>query len=83
MALAVPVPLSLRRRRWEAIHWILEAASKRKGRGSGKGGFATKVAEEIVSVVEGRSAAWTKRDALHKLAVAARANMNSGGRGRR
>lgn len=77
MALAVPVPLSLRRRRWEAIHWILDAASKKRSRGSGKNMFAQKVAEEIVSVVEGRSGAWQKRDALHKLAVAARANMKA------
>jgi small subunit ribosomal protein S7 len=39
--------------------------------------FAMKVAEEIVSVVEGRSGAWQKRDGLHKLAVAARANMKA------
>ena len=75
MALPVPIPLSLRRRRWEAIHWILDAAGKRRSRGSGKNMFAMKVADEIVSVVEGRSGAWQKRDALHKLAVAARANM--------
>jgi small subunit ribosomal protein S7 len=39
--------------------------------------FAQKVAEEIVSVVEGKSGAWQKRDALHKQAVAARANMKA------
>jgi small subunit ribosomal protein S7 len=77
MALAVPVPLSLRRRRWEAIHWIIDAASKKRSRGSGKNMFAQKIAEEVVSVVEGRSGAWQKRDALHKLAVAARANMKA------
>ncbi|KIW02363.1 uncharacterized protein PV09_06185 [Verruconis gallopava] len=75
MALPVPVPLSLRRRRWEAIHWIIDAASKRRSRGSGSGMFAQKVAEEIVNVVEGKSSVWAKRDALHKQAVAARANM--------
>jgi small subunit ribosomal protein S7 len=39
--------------------------------------FAQKVADEIVSVVEGKSGAWVKRDALHKQAVAARANMKA------
>lgn len=80
MALPVPVPLSLRRRRWEAINWILDAASKRKSNGSGRNMFAQKVAEEIVSVVEGRSSAWTKRDGLHKLAVSSRSNIKPRGR---
>lgn len=75
VALALPIPLSLRRRRWTAINWILEAASKRKSRGSGKGMFAQRIAEEVVAVVEGKSAIWVKREGLHKLGVAARANM--------
>lgn len=75
MALALPVPLTLRRRRWTAINWILEAASKRKSRGSGKTMFAQRVAEEIVAIVEGKSGIWVKREGLHKLGVAARANM--------
>lgn len=74
-ALPVPVPLSLRRRRWEAIHWILGAANKRKGRGSGTGMLAQKVADEIIAVVEGKSGAWATREGLHKQAVVARANI--------
>lgn len=37
--------------------------------------FATRIAEELVAVVEGKSAIWVKREGLHKLGVAARANM--------
>lgn len=77
LALQVPTPLSVRRRRWEAIHWILDAASKRKNRGSGKDMFAQRVATEIIAVVEGKSTTWVRRDGLHKQAVAARANIRT------
>lgn len=57
------------------MQWILTAASKRKTKGSGRGGLAQKVAEELVGVVEGRSGVWERRNAVHKLGVAARANV--------
>jgi small subunit ribosomal protein S7 len=57
------------------VQWILASASRRKNRGSGKGTFAQKVAEELVGVVEGRSGVWDRRNAVHKQAVAARANV--------
>ncbi|KAI9770412.1 MAG: hypothetical protein M1840_003298 [Geoglossum simile] len=79
-ALQIPVPLGLRQRRRRAVEWVLDAASKRRSRGSGKGGFAQRVAEEIVSVIEGRSTVWDKRGAVHKLGVSARANLNFGRR---
>jgi small subunit ribosomal protein S7 len=75
VALQIPVPLGQRQRRRTAIEWILNSASKRKSRGSGKGGFAQKVAEELISVVEGRSSVWERRNGVHKLGVAARANV--------
>lgn len=75
-SLPVPVPLKLRQRRRAAVNWILDAATKKTDRGSGKFQFAQKVAEEIVSVVEGRSAAWEKRQMLHKLATSNRANLS-------
>ena len=81
MALQIPVPLRLRQRRRQAVQWILDAASKRKSRGSGRGGFAQKVAEELISVVEGKSGVWERRGGAHKLGVSARANLT--GRGRR
>ena len=56
--------------------WILDAASKKKFRGSGKGGFAQKVAEEIVAIVEGKSGVWERRGGIHKLGIAARSNLN-------
>lgn len=63
--------------------WILDAASKKKSRGSGKDMFAQRVAEEIVSVVEGKSGAWDKRTGVHKLATTARSNLTFGKGGRR
>lgn len=76
MALQIPVPLGLRQRRRTAFMWILEAAVKRKSRGSGNDMFAQKVADEVIAVVEGRSSIWDKRTAVHKLATTARANLN-------
>ncbi|KAL8970859.1 MAG: hypothetical protein Q9183_001325 [Haloplaca sp. 2 TL-2023] len=76
VALQMPVPLALRQRRRQAVMWILDAASKKPTRGSGRGGFAQKVAEELVAIVEGRSGVWDRRGGIHKLAVGARANLN-------
>lgn len=75
-ALMLPVSLRERQRRRAAIKWILDAASKRRDRGSGKGGFAQRVGEELIAVVEGKSGVWEKRNGIHKIGVAARANMN-------
>lgn len=55
--------------------WILDAAEKRRTRGSGHGLFALKVAEELIAVAEGRSGLWERRSAIHKLGVSARANI--------
>lgn len=76
VALQIPVPLGLRQRRRQAFEWILDAAVKRKSRGSGNDMFAQKVAEELIAVVEGRSSVWEKRQGVHKLGTAARANLN-------
>ena len=75
VALQIPIPLGLRRRRRTAIMWILAAAAKRKNRGSGRNMFAQRIAEELISVVEGRSSVWDQRNGLHKQGVAARANL--------
>jgi small subunit ribosomal protein S7 len=74
--LMVPTPLTVRQRRRTAFNWILDAASKKKSRGSGKFQFAQKVADEIIAVVEGRSSAWERRENLHRQGVSMRANMN-------
>lgn len=76
VALQIPVPLGLRQRRRQAFMWILDAAQKKQSRGSGKDMFATKVAEELIAAVEGRSSVWEKRTAVHKLGTTARANLN-------
>ncbi|MCJ1300210.1 hypothetical protein MMC08_003005 [Hypocenomyce scalaris] len=78
VALQIPVPLGLRQRRRQAVQWILDAASKRRSRGSGRGGFAQKVAEELIAVVEGKSGVWDRRGGVHRLGVSARANLSFG-----
>lgn len=74
-ALMLPVPMELRRRRRTAVQWILDAAVKKSDKGSGKYQFAHKVADEVIRVVEGKSTAWEKRLAIHKLATTNRANL--------
>ncbi|KAF2744723.1 ribosomal protein S7 [Sporormia fimetaria CBS 119925] len=71
VALQIPVPLGQRQRRRTAVEWILASASRKKNRST----YAQKVAEELVAVVEGRSSVWDRRNAIHKQAVAARANI--------
>ncbi|KAL2262871.1 hypothetical protein VTK26DRAFT_9197 [Humicola hyalothermophila] len=77
-SLEVPYPLRARQRRRTAFNWILDAVEKKKksNKGSGRTMFPHRVAEEIVAVVEGRSSVWDKRNQLHKLGTANRANLN-------
>lgn len=83
VALQIPVPLGLRQRRRQAMEWILDAVSKKKSRGSGRYTFPQRLAEEFISVVEGKSAVWTRRDAVHKLGTTARSNLTTGRGARR
>lgn len=84
VALQIPVPLGIRQRRRQAMEWILDVVSKKKSRSSGRNTFAQRLAEEFISVVEGKSGVWTRRDAVHKLGTTARSNLNfSGKSGRR
>ena len=83
VALQIPVPLTLRQRRRTSIMWILDAASKKRSKSSGRTMFAHKVADELISIVEGKSSIWEKRQGIHKLGVAARANLNFGTRRKR
>jgi small subunit ribosomal protein S7 len=75
VALQIPVPLGQRQRRRAAFEWIMTAASKRRNMGSGKGSFAQRIAQELIAVVQGTSGIWDRRNAIHKLGVAARANI--------
>ncbi|KAF1845241.1 30S ribosomal protein-like protein S7 [Cucurbitaria berberidis CBS 394.84] len=75
VALQIPVPLGQRQRRRAAVQWIMGAASKRRNMGSGKGSFAQRIAQELIAVVQGTSSIWERRNAIHKLGVAARANI--------
>lgn len=83
VALQIPVPLGLRQRRRQAMEWILDVVSKKKSRSSGRNTFAQRLAEEFISVVEGKSGVWTRRDAVHKLGTTARSNLTFGKGGRR
>jgi small subunit ribosomal protein S7 len=74
-ALEIPMPLPVRNRRRLAFSWILEAVARKPSRGSGKRQFAARLASEIISVVEGSSGVWDKRDQIHKTGMAARANL--------
>jgi small subunit ribosomal protein S7 len=53
----------------------MAAASKRRNMGSGKNSLGQRIAQEMIAVIEGRSAIWDRRNAVHKLGVAARANI--------
>lgn len=75
VALPIPVPLGQRQRRRAAIQWILSNASRRKNTGVGKNGFAQRVAQELIAVVQGTSSTWERRNGLHKQGVAARSNV--------
>jgi len=77
VTILVPSPLPVRQRRRVAFNWILGAAEKRKNNGSGRYTFPQRVAEEIIAIAEGRSAAWEKRDQLYKQAVNVRSNISS------
>ena len=81
-ALQIPVPLGLRQRRRQAFTWVLDAASKKQNRGTGRGDFARRIAEELVAIVEGRSALWDRRQNVHKVATSARVNIGFGQRRR-
>ncbi|RDA83298.1 hypothetical protein CP532_5741 [Ophiocordyceps camponoti-leonardi (nom. inval.)] len=81
-ALEIPRPLAVRQRRRLAFKWILDAIESKPSRGSGRKQFPSRIADEIIAVVEGRSNVWEKRRAIHKLGTAARSNVGSRGRGR-
>ena len=82
VALQIPIPLNVRQRRRTAVMWILDTASKKRTVGSGRTMFAHKVADELIAIVEGRSAVWDRRNGVHKLGVAARSNLSFGTRRR-
>lgn len=75
VALQIPVPLGLKQRRRMAVMWILDAASKKRSKGSGHDMFAQKVADELLAVAEGKSAVWERRVGIHKIGVSTRANL--------
>ena len=70
-------------RKGGTANWILDAVSKKPSKGSGKDRFPLRVAEELVAVVEGRSAVWERRQGLHRLGTTARVNLSFGRAARR
>ncbi|KAI0509696.1 ribosomal protein S7 domain-containing protein [Xylaria bambusicola] len=73
--LDIPVPIDSRARRRMAIQWVLDIVTKKRSTGSGRKQFAARFGAEIVAVIEGRSAAWDRRQIIHKAATASRANL--------
>jgi small subunit ribosomal protein S7 len=71
-SMPVPVPLTVKQRRRQAIQWILAAAEKRR-----EPKLAERIAKEIIGIAEGRSSAWERRGMVHKMAISARANVRS------
>lgn len=69
-AVQIPVPLAQRQRRRIAIRWIIDASDKRRD-----SRFAQRVSQELLAVAEGRSGVWDRREQVHKLGVAGRANL--------
>ncbi|KAF9970437.1 hypothetical protein BGZ73_006851 [Actinomortierella ambigua] len=69
--LQVPTPMTERQRRRKAIVWILEASDSRK---RAEKYFGHRLASEMLAVVNGNSGALRKKEALHKMALANRAN---------
>lgn len=76
-SLEVPTPLDRRARRRIAWMWLMDAVVKKPSMGSGKKQFATRLGQEIVAIIEGRSTVWDRRNALHKAGTTVRANLNS------
>lgn len=70
----IPSPLNIRQRRRTALTWIVAAADKKRDRAR----LAERVADELVAVVEGRSSVWERRNAVHRQAIGARANVSTG-----
>ncbi|KAI0909526.1 ribosomal protein S7 domain-containing protein [Ustulina deusta] len=74
-SLDIPEPIDARARRRQAIMWILDIVNKKRSTGSGRKQFAARFGQEIIAVVEGRSSVWDRRQTLHKLGTATRANL--------
>ena len=83
-SLLIPMPIHRRRRRRTAIHWVLEATNKRPEMGVGHvPGFARRLADEIVAIVEGKSSVWEKRNMVHRMSVQMRINVGTKKKGKR
>ncbi|KAJ1675054.1 hypothetical protein EV182_002025 [Spiromyces aspiralis] len=68
----VPKPLNLRQRRRRAILWILEACENR-----GERSMPLRLSGEIQAIINGNSQVLQKKQMLHKLVLANRANINT------
>ncbi|KAI1473084.1 ribosomal protein S7 [Daldinia caldariorum] len=75
-ALELPQPIAARARRRMAVMWIMDVVRRKRSAGSGRTQFATRFAQELVFVVEGKSTVWEKRNSIHRLGTAARANLS-------
>ncbi|KAI8852662.1 ribosomal protein S7 domain-containing protein [Chytridium lagenaria] len=70
-SIQVPRPLNERQRRRIAILWIIQEANKRHKKSS----MGERIGMEVLSVLQGDSAALTKRSQMHKAALQNRSNI--------
>ncbi|KAJ9125436.1 hypothetical protein QFC22_000397 [Naganishia vaughanmartiniae] len=72
----IPVPSALdaRQRSRQGIQWILKAAERGRSGGQPRNG---RLAREIMSVLEGTSAALQRKDEVHRLATVNRSNLQT------
>lgn len=66
----VPVPLTKKQRDRFAFKWILDASKNKKSPD-----FSVRLAEEIISAFEGKSAGYDKKAQMHKIGMSNRANL--------
>jgi small subunit ribosomal protein S7 len=69
-SIPVPFPLKERQRRRRAIVWLLDTAGKRTERK-----WEHRLGNEVINIMEGTSSILTKKEQVHKQALAARANV--------
>lgn len=66
----IPIPLNVKQRRRTAMQWLLDAVEKRR-----ETRLADRIAKELISIAEGKSSLWTRRQLVHKNGITARSNV--------
>lgn len=74
-SIQIPTPLTIKQQRRFGILWIIKGASKRSVRNTGKYVFGTKLAQEIIGVLQGSCFAIDKKKELYTHALVNKANL--------